>query len=574
MRSTSCWSYWLLPLIPLWLYAICIVSFGHDDSHITYWAAHSLANSGDIHNYNGERVEQSSSLLLTLWLALWGKLGASIVTVGYLTGFIAANLAIIGTVRGLNPVVGRGPALFTGLALSCSPYFAAWSLSGMETTLAALCALLFLHSCYRLQHETGWRVSVGLLISSVLLLMVRPEMPVVVSIYALSSALLLRRWLLLLPLLLVALLAIWRVYYFGHPFPNPVYAKASGSVMDSVWFGIGYTSRLGAHPLLAAVSWLLALSSLLALVGSFWRARTRPALLLISLWVGIYASFVIASGGDWMREGRFWVPLIAPALLGFTLLWRSWLPAKWGVLPPLLVSVLLALYAPSFIQKFNSGSPLWSQADNRLYASPEASVFEYANREHLRDWPAIRALQQLLRELPQDKPVLLMSKQMGMVVFHLKREFPHLQVMDSAGLVETSLLHCQPLRQRAGFDGQGLRLNYPLFFEWQQTAIRECGLRAPDIIYDLYGWSEATPLPTLLREQGYAIVYQQDGQLKLPLGPQRSAKEVVAIKADLINRAWHSERVYLFEQQRHPAPQLPVIAGDTTPKASMRGQTQ
>ncbi|AUX28516.1 MULTISPECIES: hypothetical protein [Sorangium] len=35
---------------------------GHDDSHITYWAAHTLEEHGQILNYNGERVEQSSSL--------------------------------------------------------------------------------------------------------------------------------------------------------------------------------------------------------------------------------------------------------------------------------------------------------------------------------------------------------------------------------------------------------------------------------------------------------------------------------------------------------------------------------
>lgn len=42
---------------------------GHDDAHITFWAAHTLSSHGNITNYNGEYVQQSSSLLLTLLLA-------------------------------------------------------------------------------------------------------------------------------------------------------------------------------------------------------------------------------------------------------------------------------------------------------------------------------------------------------------------------------------------------------------------------------------------------------------------------------------------------------------------------
>src|SRR5689334_2064756 len=49
--------------------ALLYTASGHDDSHITYWAARTLAASGEILNYNGERIEQSSTLLLVLLLA-------------------------------------------------------------------------------------------------------------------------------------------------------------------------------------------------------------------------------------------------------------------------------------------------------------------------------------------------------------------------------------------------------------------------------------------------------------------------------------------------------------------------
>ena len=51
---------------------LLLPSTGRDDTHITYWAAHSLANFGEIVNYSGDRVEQSSSLLLVVALAVLG----------------------------------------------------------------------------------------------------------------------------------------------------------------------------------------------------------------------------------------------------------------------------------------------------------------------------------------------------------------------------------------------------------------------------------------------------------------------------------------------------------------------
>jgi hypothetical protein len=43
---------------------------GRDDIYITYWAAHTLSEYGQILNYEGLRVEQSSSLLHVLLLSV------------------------------------------------------------------------------------------------------------------------------------------------------------------------------------------------------------------------------------------------------------------------------------------------------------------------------------------------------------------------------------------------------------------------------------------------------------------------------------------------------------------------
>src|SRR5215475_599715 len=66
--------------------ALLFSSTGHDDSHITYWAADILSRCGEIINYNGERVEQSSSLAHVVLLAILAKTsGLSTVTIG---GFV------------------------------------------------------------------------------------------------------------------------------------------------------------------------------------------------------------------------------------------------------------------------------------------------------------------------------------------------------------------------------------------------------------------------------------------------------------------------------------------------------
>ncbi|MDQ1396424.1 MAG: hypothetical protein QOG64_1683, partial [Acidimicrobiaceae bacterium] len=47
---------------------------GHDDPYITFWPAHTLATFGHIVYYNGDRIEQSSSIIHVLLLAALDRL--------------------------------------------------------------------------------------------------------------------------------------------------------------------------------------------------------------------------------------------------------------------------------------------------------------------------------------------------------------------------------------------------------------------------------------------------------------------------------------------------------------------
>lgn len=530
----------LLCTLPLWVYGVLCGSTGHDDAHISFWPAWTLIHQGEILNYNGVPLEQSSSLLLTALTALYALVTPlSIITGGYLanlTGaFVTVALAYMAARRATLPHPWL-PALLTAL----TPYFAYWAWSGMETTLAAACALAFIISMARYAERASTGHVVLLLISTTLLAAVRPEMPVVGSAFLIVAAIFLRRPSLLVFILPFAALTLWRYHYFGVWMPNPVYAKSGLPDAEQLQRGVNYFLRLFRQPLAAlGVTFTLILFSIRSFtcIRQYIQQRIQPdtqqyaqqpLLLLCCLWVMLYGGFVITSGGDWMKEGRFWVPLIAPL----------WLTIHSAITPKISVTLLILLcsYTPFFIKTFSFGTPLWHYTVQKKLANADASFFEVANREHLRDWPALQALQHQLRNLPlsSEKPLTLMSKQMGMVNYHLFSEFGStLRVWDMAGLVDNTLRNCAVMAQD-GFDKQGLRINYRKFFERLPQAMQGCGIQAPDIIYDIYGWGESTPLPEFLRTQGYTILFNQTGRVNIPWGIDITAQETVAIKSSLL----------------------------------------
>lgn len=522
-------SLWLAPcLLPVLAYGLVGLSTGHDDSHITFWQAHTLLQQGALLNYNGERIEQSSSLLLVLLTAAAGALGAPLVTAGYLINLVGAILCIVLTGRlASNHGIARPwqPALLTAL----SPFFAYWAWSGMETTLAAACVLgVIAASMHWAKRASAGRTAL-LALAALALAAVRPEMVLLVPAFLLGMAALLRRPGLLLFILPVIALVLWRQHYFGQWFANPVYAKGNEPGLAQALRGLQYAGRLFREP--AGIATCLAVMAGLALtLPALCNRRLGAAAYACLLWVVLYAAFVVASGGDWMKEGRFWVPLIAPLWLYLTLaLGGRWQQPAFGVL-----ALLLLLSAPGFVRHYNLGLPLWSLPRLQAITGPGASVFETANREHLREWPGLQVLQQTLPQLAREpgKPLTLMSKQMGMVNFHLLQAHGgELRVLDMAGLVDNRLRDC-PVLAQDGFDVQGLRLNYRKFFERLPAARRECGIEAPDIIHDLYGWGETVPLPDFLATQGYAIVFRQTGQVALQPGRVISAQQMVAIRRE------------------------------------------
>ncbi|NJN68369.1 MAG: hypothetical protein HC884_17480 [Chloroflexaceae bacterium] len=139
--SRSSWLSWLLLPVPPFLLVmigfVLFVSTGRDDSHISYWPAYTLTHFGEIVNHSGESIEQSSSLLFVVILALVLHVSeATAPSLGPMVSVFFGILSILVTQRLVAVIVPR-ISLAAAFIISTSVYVIYWSFSGMETTLTA-----------------------------------------------------------------------------------------------------------------------------------------------------------------------------------------------------------------------------------------------------------------------------------------------------------------------------------------------------------------------------------------------------------------------------------------------------
>ena len=435
----------LLPVLVLLAISITLYpSAGRDDAYITYWAAHALANFGEIVNYNGERVEQSSSLLHVLLLAAATRLTTvEIPTLGPIISMLAAVATLIYTRRlaalfmdGLLPVLAS-------ILVATSTYFSYWATGGLETSLTALIytALAYYYIRYLRGAKSGRpRIGLWLLMASALL--VRPE-----SVFVVGAALLgylfasrirtmygigadggddrstIKKvsYLLLTVIIIGALILVFRLVYFGSPFPQPVVAKVTGISASEMARGWKYLYDVLVEPYHIVV-YVAALAGVLySLYRVIWRAQSITAVHLVMLLLLAQGAFIVLTGGDWMEGARFVVPVIPlVAVLAVALVSRVF--KKEFVLPALVVLAALQvpgslLFALSSSQSSSQSMPLWEAARMQTdFQLDGFSWFDKANHMHLRDIPMVRELDSVVNTLNESGagPVSIMSGQAGM----------------------------------------------------------------------------------------------------------------------------------------------------------------
>ena len=309
---------------------------GKDDKFITYFVADTIAAGSGIVNYSGEIIEQSSSLLFSVVLALavYVVPGASAADLGPLVSvmfLVAFTVAILVLLRRIDCPA----AAMLAICLQVPAVY--WSLAGMEVSLYLFLLTLFVYFVNDLA-KSRIASCAGLFLSTFFLSLTRPEAPIVVAcalvaITVAAGALVkLAGGVAPAPRERVAdharklaMVAAGAAFAFGarlllglKMFPNPVYAKNDLGLAERFDRGFAYfNATYEDHPALSLVAVLAFLFSAYRILVDQGNQRYLR-LSLVSL-VAAVGAFSLLVGGDHMESGRFLVPAFTFTLLALML---------------------------------------------------------------------------------------------------------------------------------------------------------------------------------------------------------------------------------------------------------------
>ncbi|MDZ4697655.1 MAG: hypothetical protein SGI86_21130 [Deltaproteobacteria bacterium] len=300
-------------LIPHALY----FDFLTDDAYISFRYARNLAEHGELVFNLGERVEGYTNFLWTILLALGMKLGVGPEISSRVLGVVfgVGGLAVVTRLSlRLDDEQPRPGHFIAPVALAATSAYACWTTGGLETQLFTF---LFLLGTERYLHETlrfaGFQSSFYFGLAS----LTRPEGPMffcLAAAFRFGHNLFSQKrwrptrdewlWLAIFTAIFVPYV-LWRISYYGHPFPNTYYVKASGNATGSLKMGLYYLRRFAEdHTLWFWVPFI---------VAGWPRAGNTHRRLLFewSLLVAVvFCLYVAKVGGDFMGLYRFVLPLI------------------------------------------------------------------------------------------------------------------------------------------------------------------------------------------------------------------------------------------------------------------------
>ncbi len=354
---------------------------GVDDANIYFVYMRNLADGhGFVWNVGGERVEGFTSLIWTLFGGLAYRVTPAyfnfvLLFVNFGLMFLALR-SVLRFSRMLNKTEGQSLSAIEViiLALLLLPLgFVEWNiLALMETGLwTFLIVHLSLQLVYRVIRPDRFSLT-KFLIMIALLDLTRPE-SLVLSFLFIGLLFIISRdargdsaaWkAIALPigvhLATVASLLLWRLSYFGYPFPNTYYAKVSGAFLDNIYSGIRYLFLFFySYPHAAMIVALLVLFAIMlfkrfrADASSVGREEKAYAVLLVVIFAGL--ALPVLTGGDHFKYSRFYqsyLPLMY--LVGTSVfLWREYLGAS--INPRGLSAAVLALpvvFGSLFLAKY------------------------------------------------------------------------------------------------------------------------------------------------------------------------------------------------------------------------------
>jgi hypothetical protein len=503
-------------LIALLMAALGLLLFGspgNDDAYITFWPAHTFAQFGEVLNYNGERLEQSSSLLHVLLLG-----GTSVVTglephefgklFSLLFGLIAIPLTALFAER-CKPGTGIAAALLAALTIPLMY----WSMGGLETSLVACVGIGVAMSAARF-FEKGSILPFAL--AGLAWLLVRPESPFTllfaIGLFWFGSRDKERRSAVQLGVMVIALaaaIALFRYNYFGSILPQPALAKGEVG-LDRFTAGARY--------LYYSLPWLVMAVGLPALWKQGAIGRFGASLALANL------AFCFASGGDWMLGGRFLAHTMPMMATGVALLLSKRHIAVTG-----LASAYLLVAAVYFTSNSSTGMPIWVEREKLA----GWGWWETSSRVQVRDIPVFEELDRVVSRLAlDDERITIMSSQMGFVAYHLSlRHYGKIQILDRLSLATNTLLK-NPEFQDGRKTAAGYDVPYEFIFERDHALENEIGPGGPEIIFDLLE-------PTWGDDGRYKMLYWQDSMIWNPpplRGQLFPYSEYIAVRSDLARK--------------------------------------
>jgi len=309
---------------------------GIDDANIYFVYARNLANGyGFVYNIGGERVEGFTSLLWTVISALAFKFSIYPELTLLIINIVIVSLGITCALNYLQHAIAREgknrkteffwSGLFLILLFS-SPRYIVWNtITLMENALWS--TLLLLATIFVMQdHASFRRINLGFTLLSVLLFLTRPESILWVAVFAVVLLLriafhsnIINALRLLAPsfvsmILALALLTLFRLYYFGYPLPNTYYAKVSPSFTYNLVEGTIYLIRYFISDPIATIS--IISISLACIYSIVTRSLKRDSLfLLIITATGLLIPLL--TGGDHFGSFRFYQNTYPITLLCF-----------------------------------------------------------------------------------------------------------------------------------------------------------------------------------------------------------------------------------------------------------------
>lgn len=312
--------------------------FVTDDAFISFVFSRNLAEHGElVFNPGMPPVEGYTNFLWTFVLGLLMVVGIPPEPASLVLGLGLGAGGLWMSFRIAERLLGRGHPLagVPALLLAWSSGYACWSSGGLETQLYTflVAAALDAYLATDEQPRAFRRVGIFLALAS----MTRPEGPLLVALFGAHrlgrNLLHERRWIpskdeLLAAAWFAGLWApwfLWRWWYYGWPFPNTYYVKATDPPSTPAAFSAAYDAKMKVHGAHYVGRWFeqtaLMWVSPIALLGLLAPPRSPRFAFgtLAAVVTAVYLYYVRGVGGDFMGLHRFIMPLFVLSAIAVTL---------------------------------------------------------------------------------------------------------------------------------------------------------------------------------------------------------------------------------------------------------------